>query len=258
MAVSPQRSPASTPPTEAAVPHELIPELCLSETYTKLRPIDSAVLTWGIGMGDYFGAAYVFFELSPKPVVVSETLGPRLCNEAVLPRVVFADALTWVPIVTNTGAEGHGFILWHDGTQQAMIETTGSEIVVVHSTYSPMAVESGLVSASTRLCFGPEHVRQLTELVEEVRIDDDLVFLPVTELLAGRALQKLPLRIDASVPDEVADDARRVWTQTKSFLRSFNTPVLSGIENHNSIELGHASVSSREITLPSLKHAFEL
>ena len=52
----------------------------------------------------------VFFELSPKPVVVSETLGPRLCNEAVLPRVVFADALTWVPIVTNTGAEGHGFM----------------------------------------------------------------------------------------------------------------------------------------------------
>jgi hypothetical protein len=257
MAVSPQRSPASTPPTEASIPQELIPELSLGEPYTKLRPIESAVLTWGIDLSDYFGAAYVYFEIAPKPIVVSEALGPRLCNEAVLPRIVMADSITWIPIMTNTGAEGHGFILWNDGTQQAMIEATGNEIVVVHSTYSPMAVEAGLVAASTRLCFGPEHVKQLTELIDEVRLDDDLVFLPATELLSGRALQKIPLRVDANVPDEIADEARRIWMQTKSFLRSMNVPVLSGISNHNRIELHNASVSSREITLPNLEYAFD-
>lgn len=255
MAVSPQQSPASSPPTDPVVTHDATcSDLDMYEHQTRLTHVESAVLTWKVDLDEYYGAAYVFFELSSTPVVLSETLGTRMCVQPVLPQVVYADAISWQPIVTNTGIQGHGYVLSLEGTVQAMVEVVGGELVVCHSSYSPIGVECGLVSPSTRLCFGPQHPEQLERLVDDVAMDGELVFLPVNEMLAGRVLERLPLRVDA--PDGVATEARRIWAETRAFLRSMNSTVLHAIDNHNRVELERSCVSPREIVLPNIQSCF--
>jgi hypothetical protein len=222
-------------------------EMLLGEPFSKLKALESAVHTFAYSMDEMASCAYMYFERPNTSVTVSTGKdGPRLNREPVLPRMVNIDALYWKPMLTNQGEEGHSYGLVHDGEHVASIEVTAARVVVVHQTYSPAALEAGLVDPATRLVFDRSHPQQLAGLVDDVMLDSDMLYLPVGELLLGRAFERIPLRVDAK-EHPLSRDARRVWMETRTFLRSMQHDVIRGIRNHNSLEFARCGVCAGEV-----------
>lgn len=266
MAVSPPRSPntlSASPPTGAATCFSRlqIDDFSIGDAMRvehtreeRVKPLSSAIHTWGVSEEEMHAAAYVYFEESTGEVVASNTQkGIRLSKGAVLPKPVFADAVCWLPLLTETGERGYAFALKLHGETQATIEAFSSRIVVAHASYSPLSVESGLTSPSTRLVFEQQHVDQLTDVVSNVASDEELGYLPNGELLVGRGMDRLVLRrrrgTSASADD---DEAHRVWAACKTRLRSLNSLVVRGIEIQNQREFLLAEIPPKEILLPNL------
>jgi hypothetical protein len=210
----------------------------LAEPMRKLKSLDSAVQTFSYTDAELARCAYMFFERHVKPVIVSDSVkyGTRLNRDPILPKMVNVDTITWNPMITNAGEEGHSYSLVHEGERVASIEVTCSRVIVVHSTYSPAALDASLISPSTRLVFERSHPEKLHAVVDEVRKDDDLIYLPVSEVLLGKALDRIPLRIDHKEHPS-ASEARRVWLDTRSFLKSMQKDVVLGIQHQNNMEL---------------------
>jgi hypothetical protein len=201
-----------------------------------LKALESAVQTFSYTLEELVESAYVFFERQKAPVVVSSgPRGTRWNRQPVLPRVVNTDALHWNPMYTNGGEEGHAFTLFHQREKVATIEVTNSRVVVVHATYSPAALDAGLIHPSTRLVFERTHPQQLADLLDEVAGDDDQLYLPVGEILLGKSLDRVPLRV-LNKEHHSSTEARRVWLETRSFLRSMQRHVVRGIESQNQSE----------------------
>ena len=247
MAISPPRSPSfSTPPTEAAPDPVRLPIDHFALEKTKwMRPVNDVVHVFALEPEELYAVALIWFEVSPEPVLLSNR--GRLSRNAVLPRTVFADELVWSPILDADGAESHAFELRADGFErQCVVEVVGGRIVVVQSQYSPLAVMGGLVSPSTRLVFEAGHREQLERLVDQVKSDpDDQVYVPTSEILLGRGLDRLTLSGGTS-------EARRVWAETKRTLQSMNTHVVQGIHDRNTSEFLDVGVSPDEVRLPNL------
>ena len=208
-----------------------------------LKALESAVQTFSYTLQELVESAYVFFERQKSPVLVSDgPRGTRWNRYPVLPRVVNADAVLWQPMYTNGGEEGHAFRLHNEHEHVATIEVTPSRVVVAHGTYSPAALDAGLINSATRLVFDRTHPQQLAELLDEVSVDDDMLYLPVGEILLGKALDRVPMRVH-NKEHTSATEARRVWLETRSFLKSMQSHVISGIQNHNKSEFARASVT---------------
>eukprot|EP00966_Prymnesium_polylepis_P211397 4895610-Prymnesium_polylepis.1 len=218
------------------------------EPISKLKALDSAVQTFSYTAAELSGCAYMFFECQRETVIVSSSAihGPRLNRDPVLPRMVSVDTIVWKPMITNAGEEGHSYALAHEGEHVASIEVTASRVVVVHSTYNPAALEAGLVDPATRLVFERSHPKQLNELLDDVVMDDNIIYLPVSEVLLGKALDRIPLRVSSKDHPRSAD-ARKIWMETRHFLRSMQSSVIRGIRNHNSLEFERAGVTETEI-----------
>lgn len=246
MAISPPRSPSfSTPPTEAAPDPVRLPMDHFALEKTKwMRPVNDVVHIFALEPEELYSCALIWFEVSPEPVLLSNR--GRLSRSAVLPRTVFADELVWSPILDADGAEGHAFELRAENERQCVVEAVGGRIVVVQSQYySPLAVMSGLVSPSTRLVFEEGHREQLERLVSDIQSDPDQVYVPTSEILLGRGLDRLTLSGGTS-------EARRVWTEIKRTLQSMNTNVVQGISDRNTAEFRDVNVSPDEVRLPNL------
>ena len=266
MAISPPRSPptlTSSPPTGAAncFSRLQIDEMTLGEAAivpeSGPTPLCSAVHTWGVSEEEMHSAAYVFFEEAKDDVVAWQASGgkPRISKGAVLPQPVFADALRWSPLLSETGERGFAFSLLLEGEPQATIEVIESRIVVVHGSFSPLSVEAGLVSTSTRLVFEGSHQEELQRVVDSILKDDELGYLPTGEVLAGRGLDKLVLRRRGG--DGCQDDeAQKAWNLTKTRLKQMNSAVIAGIDAQNGRELAAAGVSAKEFALPNLRTVF--
>lgn len=221
---------------------------------SKLKALESAVQTFSYTDAELAGCAYVFFERQREPVVVSSSgiHGPRLNRDPVLPRMVSVDTIVWKPMITNAGEEGHSYALIYEKEHVASIEVTASRVVIVHNTYSPSALEAGLVDPATRLVFERNHPQQLEALLDDVAVDDDMIYLPVAEVLLGKALDKTPLRMTAK-DHPCATDARKVWLDTRAFLRSMQSSVIRGVINHNKTEFERAGVTGTEISDTNLE-----
>ena len=92
------------------------------------------------------------------------------------------------------------------------------------------------------------HHQQLQSLHAEIESDNDLTYIPTTEILVGTGLERLPLRGN--------DEHRKVWTETKNFFRSMNSTVVRGIENHNNAEFIRAGVRRGEMLSVNLSSLF--
>jgi hypothetical protein len=215
---------------------------------SKLTALESAVQTFSYTAAELVGCAYVFFERQREPVIVSSsgTRGPRVNLDPVLPRMVNVDAVVWKPMITNAGEEGHSYALAYGGEHVASIEVTASRVIIVHCTYSPSVLDAGLVDPATRLVFERSHPQQLQGLMDDVLVDPDMIYLPVSEVLLGKALDRIPLRVAANDHPR-ATEARKVWMHTRDFLRSMQSSVIRGITNHNKLEFERAGVSRTEI-----------
>ena len=232
-----------TPPTS---PEEVVDftmeEFTMTEPLSKLPALESAVQLFLVEQEELFACAYVFFSKSRQTSIISEgSVGPRLNRDPIVPHIVHAGMVVAVPVLSATGEEGTAFNLV-DEEVVASVEVYSQTVVVVHASYSPVAARAGQVPASTRLVFGREHHEQLLQLLSEVEADDDLLYAPMTEILVGKGLDRLPLRGN--------DEQRRLWSDTKDFFRTMNGMVVRGIERHNQNEFRRAGVGRGE--LPSV------
>lgn len=166
---------------------------------TPLEDLDSAIHTFSYSAAQLSSCAYVFFERQKESVVVAcGPQGHRLNVHPVLPRVVNADKVVWQPLLANDGDEGCAFLLHYEGDVAASMEVTKSRVVVVHSTYSPMASHAGLVAPSTRLVFERSHPEKLRMVMNEIKQNDALIYSPVTEILLGKVARSSPRFIPLS------------------------------------------------------------
>lgn len=211
--------------------------------------LESAVQTFSYSISDFVECAYVFFEHSKDRVLVSSPScvdGPRYNCRPVLPRAVYVDSITWNPMICNFGEEGHSFALFHDGQNVASIEVTSSRVVICHASYSPAALEARLIDPATRLVFRRDHPQKLEQVLNDVARDESMVYLPVSEVLLGNMLDKVPLKVMFR-DHPLSCNARGVWVETKAFLRSMQALVVCGIKNHNQLEFARVGVNDTEI-----------
>jgi mRNA-degrading endonuclease YafQ of YafQ-DinJ toxin-antitoxin module len=210
--------------------------------------LESAVQTFSYCISDFVECAYVFFEHSKDRVLVSSSCvdGPRYNCRPVLPRAVYVDSVTWNPMICNFGEEGHSYALFHDGQHVASIEVTRSRVVICHSSYSPAALDARLIDPATRLVFRRDHPKILEQVLNNVERDESIVYLPVSEVLLGNMLDKVPLKVMFR-DHPLSCNARRVWVETKVFLRSMQALVVYGIKNHNKLEFARVGVNDTEI-----------
>lgn len=215
-------------------------------SHHQLGDLESAVQTFSYTAAELAGCGYLFFERQKDAVVVSSgSKGHRRNREPVLPRIVNVDAVSWRPMITNAGEEGNSYALKHEGEHVASIEVSSATVVIVHSTYSQMALEAKLIDPATRLAFNRNHPQQLATLVDDVMLDDDLLYLPLSEVLLGRALDRIPLKVEFN-DHPGAPEARRVWLQTREFLRSMQRDVVRGVQFHNRTEFERVGATELE------------
>lgn len=249
MALSPPRSPSASQslPASRAI-FERLSDLCLAPAagMSAPAPVRSLVHVHGVPAEDLASCTMMYFEDAGEDIFASPT---RKSLGAVLPRLVFADSVTWYPIVSTDGTRGHSYKLLLEGETQATVEVVGERIVVLQAAYSSLAVEAGLASPATRLIFEPTYADELADVIADVRGDEELGYLPNSDLLVGRQLDRIPLRLWGDATDAYA---REVWRHTRTLLRATNRLVCEGISLQNRRELEAAAVPSKEIPLVCL------
>lgn len=220
-----------------------IDDLVLCEASTRLPVMESVVQLFMVEEEELFACVYVYFSKGTQTATVSTGhLGPRLNRMPVVPHVVHADMVVAGPVLSSNGEEGTVFSLIDEDGKVAEFEVYAETIVVVHSSHSAMAVRARQLPESTRLVFGRHHHCQLREMLADVHSDDDLMYIPTTEILIGKGMDRLPLRGN--------DEERVLWSATKAFFKGMNETVMLGVERQNKLEFTRTAVQKDE--LPSV------
>jgi hypothetical protein len=186
---------------------------------------------------------------------------------AVTPRLVRAEALNWRPLVEAGEAVGFVFLLGSGRGESedddygakpatrpraridaiARIEVRSSStsdtdapigsVAVVQSSYSPLAMASGMADPSSFLLFQiPEaHLDSMREVRAQLQRGEDVGYIPTRELCVTSKFDRLVLRSNPSEEDN--DAARRAWQKTKSFLKSLSALTADAVTAYNAAEI---------------------
>lgn len=256
MTISPPRSPSASPPLLATgAIYERLSDLSLTPaviTAVASAPaaVRSLVHVHGVPVEEFAACCLMYFEDAVSEILASPR---RRSLGAVLPRLVFADTIVWNPVISPDGTHGHSFILQLDGETQATVEVIGERIVILQAAFSALAVEAGTASPSTRLVFDSKYPKELAAVISKVRDDEELGYLPNSDLLVGRQLDRIPLKGWSGSDDA---SARHVWCLTRERLKATNALVSEGVLLQNRRELTSAGVSTKEIGLVNLRAYF--
>ena len=254
MAASPLAQPSGAGcSAEEVPPLELAPSSAASAAAA--FDLESAVQTWTCDRDDVESAAYATFERSTTPTIVSKTeRGTRRNLDPVHVRLVHCRSVAWAPIAAPEGVQAHAFLLLDDAgavvsTIEAYMTSPRSaelqRVVVAHGTYSHLAHATEMCDRSAMLAFdAPDrYLDQLKSVTRSVEEDDRLAYLPLTELVLGRALERAIVRVDRSHP--AADTALPAWSATKRFLGAMSGIVRDAVRLHNQREIARAG--AREV-----------
>jgi hypothetical protein len=184
----------------------------------------------------------------------------------VTPKTVTARSLTWRPLVDMGEVVGVVFLLGNgrdeDGVSDdakpatrergrgtdavARIEvraappraTLGS-VAVVQSSYSPLAMASGMADPSSYLLYpNPEaHLASMREVRAQLQRGEDVGYVPARELCVTSAFDRLVLRSNPAETGEQNDAARRAWLDTKQFLKALSTLTADSVIAYNAAEI---------------------
>ena len=143
---------------------------------------------------------------------------PRVRNfDYVVGKPVLADAVSWKPMSAPDGRRGHLFALEHEGRPSSRIEVfVGPQgrlerVAVVDASHSQLA--AAWAWPTRRPCFEYAHRAHLSELrtlVQRMRADTRVGYVPVLELCVGEALEALPLACCGAEPTALAQ-AHAAW-----------------------------------------------
>ena len=250
MAVSPVLE--ATGPEEGDVPALSIGEPSVlfrdapkpeSKDEGRSKRTESVVHTWAHSPAEWHDSCYTYFERQSEPAVMcGGAAGARWNDDPVLPRMVNADMLVWMPMTGADGSDAHAFRLLEKQVPVATIEVYAlphsprkpCRIQIVHASYSALGRESGMCDQGSMLVYSdPErHLEQLRELKESIEKDEDVLYAPVAEAVAGKGLERLPLRHSTRAHRSSAH-ALPLWTEVKAFLGAMRTEVQAAVDRHN-------------------------
>jgi len=210
----------------------------------------------------------LFDQSAHTETTLLQSLPRRLrVSGAVTPRLVRAEALNWRPLVEAGEAVGFVFLLGSGSGESedddygakpatrpraridsiARIEVRSSStsdadaplgsVAIVQSSYSPLAMASGMSDPSSFLLFEtPEaHLDSMREVRAQLQRGEDVGYIPTRELCVTSKFDRLVLRSNPSEEDN--DVARRSWQKTKSFLKSISTLTADSVTAYNAAEI---------------------
>lgn len=233
-------SPPRTPPTEAQSYEQLPPEFQLpppTPAVPTCHQLDSVFPSW---KHDLRSAVLVTFAQSADTLTLRAS--PRLeCVNAVHPTVVAADGVAWRPMACEaTGARGHVYTLSLHGRPTCRIEATVvddaiARLVVVQPEYSALSVAANVAAPSSLLVYDDvrAHTDALRQLRATLQASADVGYVPVQELVATHALDRLVLATDHT-PE--AGVARRHWKEVKMLLMALSSATADCIDTYTRSE----------------------
>lgn len=182
----------------------------------------------------------------------------------VTPRTVTARSLTWRPLVDMGEVVGVVFLLGSgrdevgdDAKPAARARGRGTDAVarievraappgaalgsvaVVQSSYSPLAMASGMADPSSYLLYpDPEaHLASMREVRAQLQRGEDVGYVPARELCVTSAFDRLVLRSNPAETGAQNDAARRAWLDTKQFLKALSTLTADSVTAYNAAEI---------------------
>ena len=112
-------------------------------------------------------------------------------------------------------------------------------VAVVQSSYSPLAMASGMADPSSYLLYpDPEaHLASMREVRAQLQRGEDVGYVPARELCVTSAFDRLVLRTNPAETGEQNDAARRAWLDTKQFLKTLSSLTADSVTTYNAAEI---------------------
>ena len=260
LAVSPPRSPPTAMlATPVPMPTEFTldaPERADTDADVEMSDdsevpvLDSVCPTWAYDLGDQ--VAMVLFDQEPSGTMTLRSSPRRVHNRnPVIAKTVAADGIQWKPMrdVGTTGAAGHVFQLTKGKTAVCRIEVSPTEngegirrVSIVQASYAPLAMASGIADRSSLLIYDlPDaHVGSLRTVHAGLGTDPELGYAPVSECCVTHYFDRLVLGMPLGV-DYASNvqhrDARRIWDETKAFLKTMSTVTADCVDRYLETEM---------------------
>lgn len=224
LAVSPPRSPPTTATAMLAPPSFSLDVPMRDTSLLHGITLEAVCPTSAFDFGGH--VALVVFEHDVGNTITLQSHPRRVgCADPVLARPVEVDSISAQPMQHDQHT-GYVFHLSFRGTCVCRIEVVASQtnarpvlerVAVVQSSFSPMAVQAGLVDRSSMLVYDQpsSHLQTLQTLRTAMTSDPELCYLATSECCVTGRLDALPLETDDST-------ARRVWYSTRQFLNSMS------------------------------------
>jgi len=185
--------------------------------------------------------AIMTFRQASDTVQISEFPRRIMAKDSVIGIPAAVDAVAWTEMEAPEGAVGHVFDLSKEGRGVCKVEATLRDgalerVSVVQANYSPLLVAAGFVPPSSLLVYNKPaaHLASLRALHTELAADDELGYVPTSELVMTKTIEGLVL--DAGKGGKAAS-ARRDWKTTLGFLRELSTCAADCVDRY-----GHAEV----------------
>ena len=241
---TPSASSASSASSPTPPSHSPVPCSILSSPTAQLLPRDAeAPRLVGVFPSHLYelpDAAILTFHQG-ESVQIADYPRRIFAQDAVVGLPVAVDGVVWNEMEVAAGAVGHVFSLTFKNSTVCRIETTVRDevlerVAVVQSSYSPLLVAAGFAPASSLLIYEPPsaHLESMHTLRDALAADDELGYVPTSELVMTRAVDGLVLHTDRS---HLGAAARRDWKATKRFLYDLSASTADCIDTYARSEI---------------------
>lgn len=195
----------------------------------------------------------ITFRQARETVQISEFPRRIMAKDAVIGIPTAVDAVTWGEMEAAESSVGHVFSLTNEGREVCKVEATLrngelERVAIVQANYSPLLVAAGFVPASSLLVYNrPKmHLAALRALHTDLAEDEELGYVPTSEMVMTKAVERLVLDVDEGAK---GDAARRDWKMTLQFLRELSTATADCVDRYGLAELERTKAHELRVEL---------
>lgn len=183
----------------------------------------------------------VTFHQPSAKVQISDFPRRVFAKDAVVGVPVAIDGIEWSEMEAVEGAVGHVYSFTCEGREACKVEATLKgdvlqRVAVVQAGYSPLLVAAGFSPESSLLVYGAPstHLKAMRRLRESLKTDDELGYVPTSELVITKALGRIELRTEHTPKGEAA---LRDWKTTRAFLEELSTCTADCVDLYANAEI---------------------
>jgi len=185
--------------------------------------------------------AIMTFRQASDTVQISDFPRRVMVKDAVIGTPTAVDAVAWSEMEAPEGATGRVFSFSNEGRAVCKVEATLRDgalerVAVVQANYSPLLVAAGFVPPSSLLVYNKPraHLASLRALHTDLATDDELGYVPTSELVVTKAVARLSLDADEGAK---GDAARRDWKTTRDFLCELSACAADCVDRYAHVEV---------------------